>query len=114
MWQKQLLTQETENAAPGGMTYRVCSEKWSIEAVGECDWSSNRLQVSMQSGEYVYQSGWLDMSPLLPHEVMARLFPEVLERFLVLATLPYTQQQSSWQPLELTILLYKTIEPLLA
>lgn len=113
-WERQLSTPETENVVLDGTTLRVYSGKSQIEAVVVCDLTSSRLQVSMRSGDYVYVSEWLDVSPLYPAVGMVQDIRQDLERWLLLVSQPYTRQTSSWPPLELISLLYRQIERVLA
>lgn len=114
MWEKQLSTAEMGNAVQDGTTLRVFSEKCQIEAVAQLDYTSNQLHLSMRSGDYVYQSESLVVSPLLDLVGTVQLLREGLERFLLLATLPYSKLESGWTPMELTTLLYKSLDHVLA
>jgi hypothetical protein len=100
--------------AQDGSTLRVFSGKSHKEAVVVLDYSSNRLQVSMRSGEYVYVSDWLELSPLCPAVATAQAIRQGLERWLLLVSQPYTRQTNDWPPLELITLLVKQIDAYLA
>lgn len=113
-WEKQHLTQVMESVALAGSTLRVYSARHDLEAVAGLDLSSNRLILSMRVGDYVYQSDWWEMSPLLERVGMAQLLREGLERWLLLATQPYSRQTPTWTPMELTTQLIRQIEHLLA
>lgn len=113
-WERQLSTPGTGKEDLVGSTYRFYSEKSQLEVVGEHDFASSRLRLSMRAGEYVHQSTWLDTSPLLDRVGTDQLLQEALERFLLLATLPSTGRESTLTPLELTILLYQTCDHVLA
>lgn len=110
MWQKEHLTAEMGSAAQVGTTLRVCSEKYSLEAVGELDLSTNRLLLSMRNGEYVWRSEWLDVSPLLGRVDMAQLTRQALERWLLLATLHCSKHKSGLSPVELVSTLIAQLE----
>ena len=114
MWQRELSIPGTGNEDQVGTTLRYYSEKSQLEVVAWYDCNSNQLRLSMRSGEYVYQSESLGVLPLLGQPAMVQLLREALERFLALATLPFTKLENGWTPLELIILLYRQIDHLLA
>ena len=114
MWERQHSTQEMGSVVQDGTTLRVCSVKSAKEAVAVFDFTSNRLQVSMRSGDYVYVSDWLELSPLCPAVDTVQATRQGLERWLLLVSQPYTRQTSDWPPLELITLLIKQIDAYLA
>lgn len=110
MWEKDPIAAGTGSAAQVGTTLRVCSVKYNLEAVGVLDLSSNRLLLSMRSGESVWQSEWLDVSPLLGRVDMAQLTRQGLERWLLLATLHCSRHKNGLSPLELASTLIAQLE----
>lgn len=114
MWEKQHQTAEMGTEGRAGTTLRVCSEKSHKEVVAVLDYNLNRLSLSMRSGEYVYVSEWLALSPHCPAEHTAPDIRQGLERWLLLVSQPYTRQTSDWPPLELITLLLRQIDAYLA
>lgn len=114
MWEKEHLTPAMGNVVQDGTTLRVFSEKSHKEAVAVFDFRSNRLQVSMRSGDYVYVSDWWELSPLCPAVATVQAIRTGLERWLLLVSQPYTRQTSDWPPLELITLLLRQIDTYLA
>lgn len=112
-WERQLSIPEMGSEDQAGTTLRYYSEKSQLEVVARYDSNLNLLVLSMRSGDYVYQSESLVASPLLERVATVQLLREGLERFLLLATLPYSKLESGWTPLELITLLHKQIEHLL-
>lgn len=114
MWEKELSTAETGSVVQDGSTLRVFSGKSHKEAVVVFDYRSNRLQVSMRSGDYVFVSDWWELSPLCPAVATVQAIRTGLERWLLLVSQPYTRQVSDWPPLELITLLVRQIDTYLA
>lgn len=114
MWERAHLTAATESADLGGLTWQVGSENSGCVVAVNFDATWSRFRLSTVSGEYVYQSEWLDVSPLLEPVVMVPLLRAALGRWRLLALSPYSKQKPTWTPLELTMLLYNQIEHLLA
>lgn len=114
MWERHLLTAGTGSGVRPGTTYRFSCEKYKHELVVEYDAASNLLRLDMANGDYVYQSEWLGVSPLLEPVGMAQLLQEALKHWHLHVTSHSTERWNGLTPVELTTLLYRRIEHLLA
>lgn len=97
-----------------GTTYSTYSAASKAGLTVVYDPSLHRLNLLIQSGDYVFQSEWLDCEPQLPMQVTAAHTKEAVRLWLLLTGLHSRGLRSGLTPLELVSRTMKQFEHVLA
>ena len=107
-------TPEISREDLAGTTYSTYSAASRLELMAVYDPFLHRLEVYIQSGDFVYQSEWLECENQLPTQATAQAIQEAVRLWLLRIGWRSRGQRNGWTPLELVAMTMSQFEHVLA